>query len=240
MRPSIAALVCFSLILAAPSSSPGATMPAPVDRLKPYENVWRYSATLADGSVKVQGLWTDRLDAVTIGGRTLFRRVQGMTYVSGLTSATINVFDPDTMLAISSEIHKVDGTWLKRTFDGTSVTETRGSSPADKTGVVTSASLPQPVYDFWGGMYGTLFAAMPLKVGLKGSLPSIAEFEPSPKPASFEVVGEEDVPAGRLGTVHAFVVKSEGMTFWISKAAPYILRLDIAMGNGVTANYSEL
>lgn len=211
-------------------------------RLQPYENVWRYTATLANGDVKVQGLWSDRMDLVDRDGRKVMRRVQGMTYVNGLTSSTINIFDPVTLAAVFSETHKLDGSWIKRAFDGTTVTETLGASPADKVGTTTVISMPEPVFDFWGGMYGTLIAALPLKVGMHGTIPSIAEFSPDYQPATFDVVREEDLRAGALGVVHTFVVQTEGMTFWLSASAPYVLKLEAPMAAppGTAASWTEL
>jgi hypothetical protein len=160
--------------------------------------------------------------------------------VNGLTSSTINVFDPTTMAAVSSEIHKVDGSWLKRSFQGTTVTEIRGDTPADKIGVTTKVTLPRPVFDYWGGMYGTLVAALPLRVGITGTLPSMAEFDPRYETATFKVVREETLKAGALGDVRTYVVESEGMTFWLSVKAPYVLKLDVPMSEGVVAHWDEL
>ena len=209
-------------------------------RLTPYENVWLYTAKLPSGEIKVQGLWTDHLDRLTREGRTLMRRVQGMTYLTGVTSSQINVFDPATMLPVSSELHKFDGSWLKRTFNDALVTETRGASPADRDGTTTTASFPTAVLDYWGGMYGVLLASLPLHVGDKGTLPSLDEFDPLFKPASFEVLREEDIQAGSSGKVHARVVKADSITYWIAERAPFIIRVTIEMDRGVVAQYDKL
>ena len=208
--------------------------------LQPYENVWRYTATLPNGTLKVQGLWTDRAELIEKDARGFMRRVQGMTYVNGLTSSQINVFDPATMVPASSEVHRIDGTWLRREFNGLTITETRGTSPIDTVGVQTTFGVPMQVFDFWGGMYGTLLAALPLSPGYAGTVAAIDEFDPKYKPASFRVVREEDLMAGKMGRVHAWVVESEGMTFWISANAPYILKLDMSMSGGVVAHWDEL
>jgi hypothetical protein len=248
MRASFA--LCTAAMLATHGAQADATQPAvtlPVGspafdghRIQPYENVWRYTATLPDGSTKVQGLWTDRLDTIDKDGRKLMRRIQAMAYYNGITTSQINIFDPSTMAAVTSEVHKTDGSWLKRSFDGASVQETRGTSPGDAKGVQTVMKLPAPVFDFWGGMYGTLLAALPLRVGYEGTLPSIDEFESRYKPASFKVVREEMFDAGKLGKQNVWVVETEGMTFRISTNAPYILKLDVPMGKDTTAHWDEL
>src|SRR5262245_19348123 len=116
-------LVCIglgalALAVAAAAQPASAASPAPIAVgaaavdgavLQPYDNVWRYTVRLADGTVKVQGLWTDHLERIEVDGRSVFRRVQGMTYVNGLSSANLNVFDPKTVAPISSLLHAPDG-----------------------------------------------------------------------------------------------------------------------------------
>ena len=79
-------------------------------------------------------------------------------------------------------------------------------------------------------MYGILLASLPLRKGLKGSLPAIADREPTLTAEPFEVIGKETVHAGARGNVTAWVVESTHpaeytMRFWLTKTPPYIIRL---------------
>src|ERR1043166_5973079 len=58
-------------------------------RLVPYSNAWRFSVRRPDGQQIDQGIWSDVLRRREIGGRSVWERVQGMTYSNGLMSATI-------------------------------------------------------------------------------------------------------------------------------------------------------
>lgn len=197
--------------------------------LKPYNNAWMYVAKAADGTLHPQGIWTDHMQWSALDGRRVMLRVQGTTFLNGSANTILNIFDPRTLAPIKSETHGVDGTIFRRTFDGAHVTSVTLAGNGDKKDP-TAADLPQAVYDFNGGMYGILLASLPLRKGLKGTLPAIADRDATLTAEPFEVVGKEPVHAGARGNVTAWVVESSRpgeytMRFWITKSAPYIIRL---------------
>lgn len=201
-------------------------------RLTPYENAWLYTARFSDGRVKTQGIWSDHVERTTIDGREVLKRVQGMTYVNALTSSGITVMDAKTCAPISTEQHRPDGLVIKRTFDGAHVVTERKSpdaSPAKQAAV----DLPTPVFDYYGGAYGFLLSCFPLRIGYAASFPAIGETEDVPDPVSFKVVRREEIRAGHRGMTDTYVVTAEKsgeytQTYWLSKTAPYIIRLEIA------------
>ena len=196
-------------------------------RLQPYENAWLMSVHFRDGRILDQGIWSDLLRLRDVdGGSKVYVRIQGMTYQKGLTSVTVNVFDPVSLAPISSEQHGPDGRVVKRMFNGAHV-ETHVTPPGGSERV-SQAELPMPVYDFNGGMYGVLFAAQKLKTGATGALPAIAEFTDDFESVPYKVIGQERIRAGSRGDVDAWVVEVGTPTtlkFWISERAPYIIRL---------------
>src|SRR5215472_15900005 len=197
--------------------------------LHAYNNAWFYSVRFSDGHVVPEGIWSDHLQQTTVNGRQAMLRVQGVSFIRGVSNVTINVFDPQTLAPISSEAHNIDGTIFRRTFDGTHVTSvTLANANEIKNPVATE--LPQPIYDFNGGMYGLLLASLPLHVGLKGTLPAIADHDFALTAEPFEVLRQETIDAGTRGSVRAWVVDSAHpgdftMRFWLTKSAPYIIKL---------------
>ena len=164
-----------------------------------------------------------------VNGKPALLRVQGTTFVNGLSNAIVNTFDPKTLAPIASETHGIDGSIFKRTFNGKHITSVTLANPKD-TAKPVETDLPQPVYDFNGGLYGILLAALPLKAGLEGSIPAVADRENELTNESFRVLREEEVQAGARGTVKAWVVESAKpdkyvMTFWLTKTPPYIIHL---------------
>jgi len=197
--------------------------------LKPYDNDWIYVAKGADGTVHPQGIWSDHMQWSVADGKRVMLRVQGTTFVNGSANTIVNMFDPHTLAPIKSETHGIDGTIFRRIFDGAHVTSVTLAGPGDKKEPV-AADLPQAVYDFNGGMYGILLASLPLRKGLKGTLPAVADRDPTLTAEPFEVLGRETVHAGARGNLTAWVVESTHpgeytMRFWLTKTAPYIIRL---------------
>ena len=197
--------------------------------LQPYDNAWLYSVKLPDGSTHLQGIWSDHVQWTTVDGKKALLRVQGTSFVTGASNVMLNTFDPKTMAPIVSETHGIDGTIFRRTFHGAHVTAVSLAGKSD-TAAPVPADLPEAVYDFNGGLYGLLLACLPLKTGLAGSLPAVADRESTFSVEPFHVLRQETVSAGSRGRRKAWVVQSVkpqkyAMTFWLAKTPPYIIRL---------------
>ena len=205
--------------------------------LQPYNNAWLYTVTSPNGQTSPQGIWSDHLQWTTVDGKQVFLRVQGTTFVTGVSNSIRNVFDPKTLAPISSEAHGIDGSIFRRTFKGAHVVSETLAGPKD-SGTKTETDLPMAVYDFNGGLYGMLLAALPLKIGLTGSLPAVADRDNVLTAEPFHVVREETVAAGSRGRLKAWVVQTEKpgdyhMTFWLTKQPPYIIKLvDVLESSG--------
>jgi len=200
--------------------------------LQPYDNAWIYSATLPNGSVRVQGIWTDHFERYTANGKSMWRRLQGMTYVNHVASSVSDVFDPVTCAPVSNEQHHPDESVLKRTFDGVHVVSERIDKPGAES-KKNSFDLSAPVFDFYGGTYGILLSCLPLKVGYSATFPAIDETKDESKPVTLSVLREEQVRAGLMGMVKTLVVLIDtpgeySQIFWLSKNPPYIIRLQVA------------
>jgi len=201
--------------------------------LEPYNNAWFYTVTPDGGPVRPQGIWSDHLQRTEENGKPALMRVQSVGFLNGRSNVVINVFDAKTLAPIRSETHGIDGTIFRRVFDGAHITEVTLANGKDTTAASTSTDLPQAVYDFNGGTYGLLLAALPLKAGLTGALPAVADpaggkaqFSTEP----FHVLQQETVSAGAHGMMKTWKVESAKpgqytMAFWLTKRAPYIIRL---------------
>src|SRR5438477_5805705 len=114
-------LSCLLVVVAA--APPGSDLKATVhvgdgildgSFLKPYNNAWFYSVKSDDGQVRPQGIWSDHMQWTTANGKQALLRVQGTTFVNGLSNTIINTFDPKTLAPITSEAHGIDGSIFKR------------------------------------------------------------------------------------------------------------------------------
>jgi len=214
------------------------------DRLQPFKNKWHMSVTTADGKVLDDaGSWTDEMEAITVEGRACWKRTQVATYKARngevkATSKTVNTFDRRTLAPLRREFEKrVAGSENMRTSISFSETSLRIEST--EQGNAEVKDLPaSPAFDFYGGVYAVLWAALPLKQGFVATFPSYTEDEhpEQVRQVTYKVTGREKIDAGPRGQVNAWIVESDTMIgylkYWISEDAPYIIRMDFKQKHG--------
>lgn len=213
-------------------------------RLQPFKNEWGMKVIKPDGTVLPNvGTWTDEMEAVEVGERPCWKRTQHATYKRqngevAMTNTTVNVFDRKTFAPVSREFGKREN---KGESSGTKITFGEHSMKVENTenGKTEVKELPASyAFDFYGGIYAVLWAALPLRDGFSATFPSYAEDE-HPEvvtPVTYKVVGHETTEAGARGKVDAWVVESDGtighLKYWVSKDAPYVIRMDYTQKNG--------
>jgi hypothetical protein len=201
--------------------------------LKPYKNAWKVVHAFPGKEPFLVGTWTDELAETEVGGRRLFKRTQTADYAKyHIVTTYVNVFDPKTMAPISEDFKRSDtGEWAHRDFDRASVKFSRQSSAQAKleTGEL---KLSSPVFDYNGGMYGVLLAALPLKEGLKVSLPTLSEDRDEQEWVTVTVGKPELVDAGPGKQVMAWPIDTEAnyanqshSIFWVTNESPYVIKL---------------
>jgi hypothetical protein len=241
-RWNIATLLLVASMAGAAAAAPTTSPPRSIhvgdgtadgSRVRPYDNAFLLSVALADGRARPQGIWSDHVEAGDRNGRHILRRVQGMTYINGVTQSSVNIFDTATCAPITTEARGRDGKIFRRTFDGSHITTER---PAQDSAPASTGSLtaPESVFDFFGGMYGLLLSCFPLDVGYSGTFMAVDEFRDVAAPVSFSVVRRERIRAGSRGEVDTLVavVDTPGQyteTFWLAREAPYVIRLVITV-----------
>ena len=201
--------------------------------LKPYKNAWKVVYAFPGKEPFLVGTWTDELVETQIGGRHLLKRMQMADYAKyNIVSTYVNVFDPKTMAPVSQDFKRSDtGEWAHRDFDRVSVKFRRQSSSQAKL-EAGELKLSTPIFDYNGGMYGVLLAALPLKEGLKASMPTLSEDRDEQEWVTVTVGKPEMVDAGPGKQVMAWPVDTEGhyanqshSIFWVTKEAPYVIKL---------------
>lgn len=211
--------------------------------IKPYKNLWQLTYSKPGREPIDAATWSDEVEAINVGGRALLKRTQVAKYSRrDITITTVNVFDPRTLAPISRDFKQSDGTYAHLDFGEHTIKSQRMAVPG---GEVTQGqvTLDTPVFDFFGGMYGLLVAAFPLKEGFAATLPSLDESKDDIRWATFKVVRKEMVEAGAGKQVEAWVVETDDhgpMTFWLTKDAPYIIKLVYVAPGGVTATYTMI
>jgi len=212
--------------------------------LRPYTNQWKMTRTLPDGQVlEDAGTWNDDVALVTMEGRECLRRTQTATFrrsngEAAATTRNVNVFDRKTFAPVLRiyEKHVVGGEDSRLTirFGAKSMNiETLENGKTETRDAPTG-----PAFDFYGGVYAVLWAALPLKEGFSATYPSYSEGD-HPETISWvtmRVTGSEIVEAGPNRRVRAWIVESNTdigrLKYWVSDEPPYIIRMDFKQPDG--------
>jgi len=218
--------------------------------LKPYKNAWKVVYAFPGKEPFLVGMWTDELKDETVGGRKLLKRMQTADYAKyGLMTTYVNVFDPKTMAPVMQEFKRSDtGEFAHREFERATVKYNRKSTEQAAPDI-GELKLQTPIFDYNGGMFGVLLAALPLQEGLKGTLPTLSEDRDELEWVTFSVGKQELVEAGPgkqvmawpVDTVANYANQSHSI-FWVTKEAPYVIKLVtiIPGGKWVTVTLSMI
>lgn len=219
--------------------------------LKPYKNAWKVVYQFPGKEPFLVGTWTDELAPVASNDRHLLKRTQMADYAKyNIVSNYVNVFDPKTMAPVSMDFKRSDtGEWAHRDFEGAQVKYWRGDSADEAKTRTGQLEMKEPIFDYNGGMYGVLLAALPLKEGFKATLPTLSEDRDELERVKIIVGKQELMDAGPGKQVMAWRVDTEGnyanrshSIFWISQEPPYVIKLVtvIPSGNWVTVTISMI
>ena len=192
--------------------------------LSPYTNAWHLSF-VKDGKATEAGTVTDELTFVEIDGRKLMKRTQIVKYTSGAFELRDeNTFDPATMAPVTMDFWKNGQLVNHREFDGRFVYFHAPGTP------MKIVQYSDPVFDFYGGMYGLLIRALPLQAGYSTTLPAVDEDSQEFREVTVHVLRKDPVNAGPGGQIEAWLAEAEtslgAMRFWIVTSPPYIIRLE--------------
>lgn len=202
--------------------------------LKPYKNAWKIVYEFPGREPMIVGVWSDELSEIETDGRHLLKRTQMADYAKyGIVTTNINIFDPKTMAPVSMEFSRSDtGEWVHRDFHGNKMSFQRRPSKSATRMETGTVDLAQPVFDYNGGTFGVLLAALPLQAGYKAVFPSLSEDTNTLEDVTVSVGKQELVEAGPSKTVMAWPVDTEAnyankshSIFWVTKEPPYVIKL---------------
>ncbi len=219
--------------------------------LKPYKNAWKVVYAFPGKEPFLVGTWTDELSLTEINGRHLLKRVQMADYAKyNIVTTYVNVFDPKTMSPVYMEFKRSDtGEWAHRDFEKAQVKYQRRNFAVDAETETGQVEMKEPIFDYNGGMYGILLAALPLKEGFKARFPCLSEDRDEMDWVTVVVGKQELVDAGPGKQVMAWPVDTEGnyankshSIFWVAKEPPYVIKIvtTIPTGKWVTVTMSMI
>jgi hypothetical protein len=219
--------------------------------LKPYKNAWKVVYAFPGKEPFLVGTWSDELAAVDINGRHLLKRTQIADYAKyNIVTTYVNVFDCKTMSPVSMDFKRSDtGEWAHRDFDSARVEYRRANSGDQRQIQTGQLEMKEAIFDYNGGMYGLLLAALPLGEGFKATFPTLSEDRDELDRITVTVGKQELVDAGPGKQVMAWPIDTEGnyankshSIFWVTKEPPYVIKLvtTIPTGKWVTVTISMI
>jgi Protein of unknown function (DUF3108) len=165
--------------------------------LKLFTNLWKMTQQKPDGPAGTVGIWSDALETVTFQGQPAMKRTQIAKYdKKNIELRFVSIFDPKTMEPFSFDYSRSDNGNVRHVeFQHATVTyrhiNSTGSKPEEAT-----VKLEQPVFDFYGGMYGLLISSLPLAEGYAAEIPTFDTNKMAIDWVPVRVKGRETVDAG--------------------------------------------
>jgi hypothetical protein len=195
--------------------------------LQPTTSRFKILQTTAEGKTVEWGSSTYEVTIVEHGGRQAVRRVQ-VTTTPKRTITDVGIADRETLRPLSSE--ESDSLGLFEHFDfapGRVTLEKAGEGGARTR---TDIELSAPVYDFLGGVYDLIVAALPHAEGAVLELPVYSQTDRKAGTQTFKVHGRETLDDGTGKRIETWKVetgiKAFRVFFWVTKTPPYLLRLE--------------
>ncbi|MCZ6834621.1 MAG: hypothetical protein O7G85_02500 [Planctomycetota bacterium] len=212
----------------------------------PYTNVWQMFQFDADGERTPTNTWTDKVELIEEDGRKLIKRTQIVLDDQGETVQTmLDWVDHKTLAPVKTEKSMTNGGTLQVVFDGLHIQGFMQQSPQGPKMKIDSTT-EIPTYNW--GIYGTLLVGFPLELGYEAEFPT-GSLAPGESGADgtprmdvtlswlkLKVIGEESISAGKKGQMDAWIVEVDqgpmNFRFWLSKEAPYIIKLVMTQPGG--------
>jgi hypothetical protein len=210
-------------------------------RIKPYTAHWTVTYQMSDGRVIPGGptrvtSWFDTVSVETVEGRSLLHRRQILYAPDGSLLETLdNWVDAATLIPTRTVARYGSAKLSVRQFDRDSVWGVDPDSTAPGGERKVSVRIPQPIFDFYGGLFDVFVAALPLRPGLAVRIPTddpTAQGGSGLTWATITVIGRDTVATAGRGNVAAWRAEANAagqsrahFVFWIADKPPYLIRM---------------
>lgn len=218
-------------------------------RLQPYRARWKETLVNAVHQVIERGTWAEELVRESREGRDVFVRSLVVTSPDGTERERYRVVvDARTFAPLRSEWSSA-GKSYEYDYDGTSVRGVRvnegGAEP-----VRIAATLPQPAFDYYGGLMELFLALLPNAPGARFTFPAALSTSGALADQSglhwplVEVFAEEAARGAAGAVVRARRLEANTQygfyKVWVIDAPPYVVRTVLLLPPGGRITYELL
>ncbi|OJJ22448.1 hypothetical protein BKI52_07140 [marine bacterium AO1-C] len=200
--------------------------------IKPYTNQWKTTRVDSNGQkTLVYKLWTDYGQVIEIDGVKYLHRVQDLYNASGqIVDTWTNLVAHHTLLPKMTQRISPGGRFLHVTFTPTKIQGRRPKAPQGNESTEVDIELKKPLYDWT--LYGMLLVGLPFKPNTHHTLPCINLFTGKEIQLKATVKTKETVTGVSGKKLKAWRVETnQNMVFWLTKKAPYVIRLEYKVGS---------
>lgn len=192
-----------------------------------YTNKWKVTYQTANGQSTPNKFWTDYGQIITIRGKEYFHRVQDLYSPTWeLQDTWINMTERKSLTPVSFTTISPQGKFAHYEFNELAVNGKSNGLPANDEVSEVSQVLEAEVFDW--NLYGMLLVGLPMKKGQVYKLPFFDTTSKSLKWLSAFIEKKESIKLPNGEKIEVWkVVTDQTLTFWISKSAPYIIRLEL-------------
>lgn len=202
--------------------------------IKPYTNQWKTTRVDKNGQkTLVYKRWTDYGQVIEMDGVKYFHRVQDLYNATGqITDTWTNLVEHKTLLPKLSHRINPNGGFFHFEFTSNAIKGRKSKTPQGGESTQVAFTLDKPMYDWT--LYGMLLVGLPFKANTSHSLPHMNFQTGKEDELKATIKGQEIVKASPGKKVKAWRVETnKGMIFWLTKKAPYVIRLEYTVGEAV-------
>ncbi|HNP16811.1 MAG TPA: hypothetical protein PKL31_00145 [Fulvivirga sp.] len=199
--------------------------------IKPYTNKWKVTYFDAQGKAVPNKVWTDYGQIIELDDKQYFHRVQDLYDPKmNLLVTWINMVELNTLLPVSFSTLSPSGGFSYYQFDGNHIIGSANNQSKEREIISIDKTLAESVYDW--NMYGMLLIGLPLKEHLIAKLPYASTPSGELKWLVAHVTGKDQLSVPNNKTITTWKVETnQNLTFWLSKKAPYVIKLEAYLPN---------
>lgn len=194
-----------------------------------YTNKWKVTFVNADGSTIPNRIWTDYGNIIELDNKSYLHRVQDLYDPQmNLQDTWINMVEQKTLAPQIFTSISPNGTHRHYKFNGNNISG-KVKQPNEEA-IATDTTFNQGVYDW--NLYGMLLVGLPLAEGLIARIPIYSAQTNGLDWLTANVVGREDAQLDNSKSISTWkVITDKSLTFWLTKSAPYVIKLELQLPN---------
>ena len=199
--------------------------------IKPYTNQWKTTRIDQNGKkTLIYKLWTDYGQVITLDGVKYFHRVQDLYNASGqIVDTWTNLVDHRTLLPKMTHRISPNGRFMHVNFSSDKIQGRKPKAAQGITSTEVNIEIQKPLYDWT--LYGILLVGLPFASNTSHTLDCIDLFSGKEISLKASIKTKETVTGAQGQKVKAWRVETnQNMVFWLTKKAPYVIRLEYKVG----------